>query len=202
MGGGVQAFGVLFLGTLLLGCSDLPVDLLIAPTHGAITDAGTVYVLGRVANDPPTLVTVNGSPATVSSNGTWFITLPLDADAVVRVAQGLEVDPQRSVEDELELARQVGPCLALRRRQTAQVEELGGARVVAVPRRRDEAERQSFLAQLLPWTLTIPYGAESPIAASIVQGETPYSMTPVYFTLIMTILFIALSLWRFEREEF
>ncbi|MDX1438131.1 MAG: ABC transporter permease [Anaerolineales bacterium] len=60
-----------------------------------------------------------------------------------------------------------------------------------------------FLANILPWTLTIPYGdIELPFAAAIISGEMPHAMTPLYFALIMSVVFVALSLWRFEREEF
>ena len=60
-----------------------------------------------------------------------------------------------------------------------------------------------FLVEVLPWTLVVPYGdIELPFAAAVVRGELPHSMNPFYTTLILVVLFIALSLWRFEKEEF
>lgn len=60
-----------------------------------------------------------------------------------------------------------------------------------------------FLTEVLPWTLVVPYGdIELPFAAAIIRGEMPYSMNPFYAALIFSVLFIALSLWRFEKEEF
>jgi len=60
-----------------------------------------------------------------------------------------------------------------------------------------------FLVEVLPWTLVIPYGdIELPFAAAIIRGEVPHSMNPFYTALFMVVVFIALSLWRFEREEF
>ena len=60
-----------------------------------------------------------------------------------------------------------------------------------------------FLAEVLPWTLVIPGGnIELPIAAAIMRGQAPYTMNPFYIALILVVLFVVLSLWRFEREEF
>jgi hypothetical protein len=60
-----------------------------------------------------------------------------------------------------------------------------------------------FLVEVLPWTLVVPYGdVQLPFAAALIRGETPYSMNPLYSTLILIVLFVVLSLWRFEREEF
>ena len=60
-----------------------------------------------------------------------------------------------------------------------------------------------FLLDVLPWTLVVPYGnIEIPMAAAVIRGAVPHSMNPFYATLIFVVLFIALSFWRFEREEF
>jgi hypothetical protein len=34
------------------------------------------------------------------------------------------------------------------------------------------------------------------------RGQAPYTMNPFYIALILVVLFVVLSLWRFEREEF
>lgn len=60
-----------------------------------------------------------------------------------------------------------------------------------------------FLAQVLPWTLVIPYGdIEPPIAGAIIRGAAPQTLTPLYVTVFLILLFVGLSMWRFEREEF
>jgi ABC-2 type transport system permease protein len=60
-----------------------------------------------------------------------------------------------------------------------------------------------FLTEVLPWTLVVPSGEiELPFAASLMRGVAPHSLNPFYSTLIWVVLFIVLSLWRFEKEEF
>lgn len=60
-----------------------------------------------------------------------------------------------------------------------------------------------ILVEVLPWTLVVPYGEiELPFAAAVIRGQVPHSMNPFYTALLMVVIFIALSLWRFEREEF
>ncbi len=60
-----------------------------------------------------------------------------------------------------------------------------------------------FLIEVLPWILIIPFGEyELPIAAALIQGQPPPTLTPLYAISISIVVFIAVSLWRFEREEF
>ncbi len=60
-----------------------------------------------------------------------------------------------------------------------------------------------FLVQVLPWILIIPFGEyELPIAAALIQGQPPPTLTPLYAISISIVIFIAVSLWRFEKEEF
>jgi ABC-2 type transport system permease protein len=60
-----------------------------------------------------------------------------------------------------------------------------------------------FLAQVLPWTLVIPYGdIELTIAASIIRGVAPQTLNPLYFAVFLILIFVGLSIWRFKREEF
>lgn len=60
-----------------------------------------------------------------------------------------------------------------------------------------------ILVEVFPWTLVVPYGdVELPIAAAIIRGETPLSLNPIYVVLFLVIVFVALSLWRFNKEEF
>ena len=59
------------------------------------------------------------------------------------------------------------------------------------------------LTFILPWVLAVPAGFFDPsIAASLMLGQEPFSMIPFYITFISIFVFLALSLWRFEKEEF
>jgi ABC-2 type transport system permease protein len=60
-----------------------------------------------------------------------------------------------------------------------------------------------FLARLLPYTLAVPLDDQhGSIAAAVIQGQTPPDLLPLLMTLVYIVLFVALALWRFEREEF
>src|SRR5690606_6187319 len=56
-----------------------------SPAHGAFTTAANVTLSGIVKNVSITqaAVRVNGTPSTLNANGTWSITMPLDAAKVV-----------------------------------------------------------------------------------------------------------------------
>ena len=60
-----------------------------------------------------------------------------------------------------------------------------------------------IFVEIFPWTLVVPYGdVEIPMAAAIMRSAVPHSMIPFYTALILVVVFIALSLWRFNKEEF
>jgi ABC-2 type transport system permease protein len=60
-----------------------------------------------------------------------------------------------------------------------------------------------FMVEIMPWTLVVPFGdIELPMAAAVIRGEAVHSMIPFYTALLLSIAFVALSLWRFEKEEF
>lgn len=60
-----------------------------------------------------------------------------------------------------------------------------------------------ILVNVLPWTLVVPFGdIELPFAAAVMRGEIPQLMNPFYSALFLVVLFVAFSLWRFDREEF
>lgn len=59
-----------------------------------------------------------------------------------------------------------------------------------------------FLAKVLPWPIVAPVGnSENTIFSAIVLGQTPASWMPLIVTLACIPLFLALGLWRFEKEE-
>ena len=61
-----------------------------------------------------------------------------------------------------------------------------------------------MLSLISPWTLIVPVSGlvDVPIAASLLLGEEPYSVIPLISVSVQIVLFIAIALWRFEREEF
>jgi len=60
------------------------------------------------------------------------------------------------------------------------------------------------LAKALPWTLVVPPdGSEYPsVAAVLMTGSQPLSYLPLLTTIGASVLFVALALWIFERQEF
>jgi hypothetical protein len=59
------------------------------------------------------------------------------------------------------------------------------------------------LSFVLPLVLAVPAGFfDTSIAASFMLDQEPFSMLPFYFTFISIFVFLTLSLWRFEKEEF
>ncbi len=61
-----------------------------------------------------------------------------------------------------------------------------------------------MLSYISSWVLIMPVSGlvERPIAASIMTGAEPHSIIPLISVTIQILLFIGISLWRFEREEF
>ena len=60
-----------------------------------------------------------------------------------------------------------------------------------------------FLVQVLPWILVVPFGDyELPVAAALMQGRQPPTLIPLYSVSILIVVFVVVSLWRFEKEEF
>jgi hypothetical protein len=59
----------------------------------------------------------------------------------------------------------------------------------------------------LPYGLATGYGEAAPsdassIATSTMLGEQPYSLAPVFCTLLFSTLFVAAAVWIFRRQEF
>ena len=59
------------------------------------------------------------------------------------------------------------------------------------------------LAHLLPWTLTVPPddSVYPSVAAALMTGSEPLSYVPLATTLGAAVLFVAVALWFFERQE-
>ncbi|MBZ0292132.1 MAG: ABC transporter permease [Anaerolineae bacterium] len=57
------------------------------------------------------------------------------------------------------------------------------------------------LALLTPWMI-IPSGSFQGIAIEVMLGQPLYSVVPLVATAVWSIVFVAVALWRFQREEF
>jgi len=52
-------------------------------------------------------------------------------------------------------------------------------------------------------SLVAPFGGESTsLAALLMIGMKPYSLNPIFATLVFSGIFAVASIWRFRREEF
>jgi ABC-2 type transport system permease protein len=56
--------------------------------------------------------------------------------------------------------------------------------------------------KVLPWTIAVPFGTmDYSIISATMAGRTAQEMLPFYVACGAMIVFVALGLWRFEREE-
>jgi hypothetical protein len=55
----------------------------------------------------------------------------------------------------------------------------------------------------MPWNLTMSRGPTKPsLALALIQGQPLPTIYPLNSTALWSILFIAVALWGFSREEF
>jgi len=60
-----------------------------------------------------------------------------------------------------------------------------------------------FLMYVSPVILFVGPGEEYPaVSQSLMSGQAPFSWIPVIATVILSIVFVAVAIWRFERQEF
>jgi hypothetical protein len=60
-----------------------------------------------------------------------------------------------------------------------------------------------WLGKIMPWNLVMDLGPDSPsLAVALAQGGPLPTATPIIGTAVLTIAFLAVALWRFQREEF
>ena len=60
-----------------------------------------------------------------------------------------------------------------------------------------------FLGKVLPWNLVMDLGPGQPaLAVALAQGLPLPTITPILCTAGLTLVFIAVALWRFARQEF
>jgi hypothetical protein len=55
----------------------------------------------------------------------------------------------------------------------------------------------------MPWNLVIDLGPRQPALAVLLVNQQPLpTVSPIIGTALLTIIFIAVAIWRFRREEF
>jgi ABC-2 type transport system permease protein len=60
-----------------------------------------------------------------------------------------------------------------------------------------------WLGKYLPWNLVMDLGQKQPsLAVALSNGQPLPLVAPIIGTMVMTIIFILIALWRFDREEF
>jgi len=64
------------------------------------------------------------------------------------------------------------------------------------------AKYAPWLGMVLPWRLLMPVGEDAPLAGYLVMGQRLPTVTPIIATALWCVLFVAVAIWRFRREEF
>jgi ABC-2 type transport system permease protein len=61
----------------------------------------------------------------------------------------------------------------------------------------------TWMGKIMPWNLLMDLGAKQPsLAIALANGKSLPTITPIIGTEVLTIVFILVTLWRFQREEF
>jgi ABC-type transport system involved in multi-copper enzyme maturation permease subunit len=65
------------------------------------------------------------------------------------------------------------------------------------------AQKFPTLASAMPWFIGAPPGGEmnNSVATSLMMGQTPPTLLPVYFALAAGVVFVVVALWSFRRQE-
>jgi hypothetical protein len=58
------------------------------------------------------------------------------------------------------------------------------------------------LAKIMPWNLITDMRYSASMAVTLAKGEPLTIITPIIGTVVMTVLFILVSVWRINKEEF
>jgi ABC-2 type transport system permease protein len=59
-----------------------------------------------------------------------------------------------------------------------------------------------WLGDIMPWKLMIDFASRGPLAGHLAMGAPLPTVTPIIATVAWCILFVAIAIWRFRREEF
>lgn len=60
----------------------------------------------------------------------------------------------------------------------------------------------SWLLDVLPWKLLAMVGRDAPLAGYMAVGEPLPTVVPIVATALWCVVFVAVAIWRFHREEF
>lgn len=60
----------------------------------------------------------------------------------------------------------------------------------------------SILAKIMPWNLIIDTPRHPSLAMALLKGQPLTTVTPIISTAVMTVLFVVIAIWRFQKEEF
>jgi ABC-2 type transport system permease protein len=60
----------------------------------------------------------------------------------------------------------------------------------------------SILAKIMPWNFIMDTRFSPSLATMLIKGQPLTTVTPIIGTAVMTVLFIGIAIWRFQREEF
>jgi hypothetical protein len=65
------------------------------------------------------------------------------------------------------------------------------------------AQVSPVLASALPWSIAIPINGQggTSVANALMMGQPPATLLPVYVALIAGVIFVAVALWAFQRQE-
>jgi ABC-2 type transport system permease protein len=58
-----------------------------------------------------------------------------------------------------------------------------------------------WLGDIMPWRLMIDFGSAGPLAGYLAMGQPLPTVKPIIATGLWCILFVAVAIWRFRREE-
>lgn len=59
-----------------------------------------------------------------------------------------------------------------------------------------------WLAEIMPWALVVQTGSSAPLAVTVALGLPIASYTPIIATVLWSVIFTIVAVWRFNREEF
>jgi ABC-2 type transport system permease protein len=59
-----------------------------------------------------------------------------------------------------------------------------------------------WLGDIMPWRLMIDFGTAGPLAGRLALGAPLPTVTPIIATAMWCVLFVAVAIWQFRKEEF
>ncbi len=59
-----------------------------------------------------------------------------------------------------------------------------------------------WLVEVMPWNLGTPFGSDSPLAGYLMLNAPLPTVGPIAASVVWSVLFVAIAIWRIRREEF